>query len=40
VAFDGYIRFQGRGDVLRNVRFEGIEDRSGRIVGDGDLADC
>lgn len=38
MAFDGYVGFQRRWDVLRDVCFEGIEDGSGRIVGDGDLA--
>jgi hypothetical protein len=40
MAFDGHVGFQSRWDVLRDVGFEGIEDRSGRIVGNGDLAGC
>jgi len=40
VTFDGHIGLEMRGDVLRDVRSEGTEDGSGRIVGDGNLADC
>ena len=40
MTFDSHVGLEMRGDVLRDVRSEGIEDRSSRVVGNGNLADC
>ena len=40
MALDGHIGLQQLWDVLGDVGLEGIEDGSGRVVGDGNLSSC
>ena len=40
MALDGHVGLQQLWDVLGDVGLEGIEDRSGWVVGDGNLSSC